>query len=358
MSFSCKTFLLTLFYCLTTVFYSSLAVADSDTKKLIAGYGSSEPSLNALAAKPNDALVVPEGNAQALFIRTPGNPLGTSQTEQKLADFFALTPGATSADDIITNIINHTLLFGAGATSIPTTASLYAGCSTSLITGGGNGLSSCLLEKQAPPLANVDINTLISPLVFQKGQEKTAENFISAVAGLSNPYTPIDLNKIAERQNTDVKTLTAHNPQVIQYLALVRAYAAVQSVGLGNLYQLYAERMPSKVDPATDKDLAAALSAIDMPNASQLQVENYMATRRILDPQWVSGLIKDSPAALLRQIVILLAENLAESYNNRLASERILATMSVLDLQQAAMMRTLVLDQAGNDLNRPPQAGK
>jgi hypothetical protein len=71
-----------------------------------------------------------------------------------------------------------------------------------------------------------------------------------------------------------------------------------------------------------------------MPNASQLQVENYMTSRRIIDPQWVANLSKDGPAALLRQMVVLLAENLTESYNNRLATERLTATMSLLALEQ------------------------
>lgn len=349
-----KVFFLAFLYLLgMNFFYCPLGHADVDTKKLIAGYGSSDPALNALTAPPADPVLIPQGNAQALYIRTPSNPLGTSKTEQSLAGFFALNPNSNAADDIIANIVNSTLTFGDPGASPPSATGLYASCSKELIQAGSSGLSECLLQKQAPPFANVDLNTLVGPLVYERGQEKIANNFISSLAGLSAPFIPADLRKLADKQNVPIKTLIATNPDVANYIALVRSYATLQGIALSNLYQLYAERMPTKVDPANNRELATALAGINMPNASQLQVENYMATRRITDPQWVTGLIKDNPSALLRQIVILLAENLAESYNNRLASERIIATLSALDLQQTAMLRSMVLDKATADLNKP-----
>lgn len=328
-----------------------------EIKKLIAGYGSSKPSLDALAAPPSDTLVVPEGISQSLYSNTPANPLAVTQTQQSLANYFALVPNAKSSDDIISNIVNNTLTFGESNAPIPTAAGLYAGCSTSIITGGASGLSDCLLQKQTPPFTNVDLNSLVGPLVYKTGQDKTAANFISAAAGLSYPLAPTDLNRLATRQNTDVKTLLATNPDIVKYLAAMRSYATMQSVALSNFYQLYAERMPSHVDEANNKDLFDALNAIKMPNASQLQVENYMATRRITDPKWVESLSKDTPAALLRQLVILMAENLAESYNNRLATERLIATMSVMDLGQAGLIRAQILEKSTAEVGKQTAAG-
>lgn len=362
MSLSPKVYLLSTSFILVSVFYCPFAHADTDTKKLIGGYGSSVPALNALTAPPADPLVAPQGNAQALYTRTANNPEGTSKTQQNLAAYFALNPNATGTDDVIANIVNSILTFGDAKTAPPSSASLYASCAKGMITGGGSGLSGCLLEKQAPPFANVDLNSLIGPLVYASGQEKIADNFISASAGLANPFTPVDLKKLAAKANTTIPVLIATNQDVAKYIAMIRSYAAAQAIALSNLNQLYAERLPSKVDPNSnnpaDKNLAIALAAINLPNASQLQVENYMATRRITDPQWVSNLAKDSPAALLRQIVILLAENLAESYNNRLASERIIATLSVMDLQQLGIARATFIDRSVNELNKPQTSGR
>ena len=326
-----------------------------EIKKLIAGYGTSDTALKALTAAPTDTLVVPEGLTQSLYAKTPTNPLATTQTQQAMANYYALNPDAKNSDEILANIINNTVTFGEANAPIPTAAGLYASCTASIITGGSAGLSNCLLEKQTPPFANVDLNSLVGPLIYKNGQEKTAANFINAAIGASYPLTPTDLNRIATRKKVAVNVLGKTDPDVAKYLVAIRSYATLQSVALSNLYQLYAERMPSKVDESTNKELFDALNAIKMPNASQLQVENYMATRRITDPQWVASLTKDTPAALLRQIVILMAENLAESYNNRLTSERLLATMSILDLSQAATIRSTVLDKVVQDIAKPPE---
>ena len=114
---------------------------------------------------------------------------------------------------------------------------------------------------------------------------------------------------------------------------------------------MYAERQPTNVSQSSNPQLYQALNAIGMPNASQLQVENYMATRRITNQGWVASLSNDGPAALMRQMVILLAENLSESYTNHMAIERLNATMTALELQQAVALRSSVQQDINNIKN-------
>lgn len=332
---------------LGTLGVCQMSYADQDTQNLIAGYGTSQSSQQALVAAPSDTLVGPEGWAQALYTPTPTNPLTITQTQQALATYFAVNQNATSSSALADNIINNTATFGPSNAPIPSTSSLYAGCANNAVFQGGSGLTNCLNNQQNQAFANVDLDSLIAPLVYQSNQSQAASSFIKALATLNSPMPILDLNKYASANKTTVSALVNNNNDVIQYLADLRAYAATQAVGLSNLNQMYAERQPTNVSQSSNPQLYQALNAIGMPNASQLQVENYMATRRITNQGWVASLSNDGPAALMRQMVILLAENLTESYNNHMALERLNATMTALELEQAAALRTAVQ----NDIN-------
>lgn len=339
---------------LSLVTFSAIVSADPDTKLLIGGYGPSEVAWKQLNALPADKRAIPAGNAQALYLPSPTNPLAITLTLQQLSNFFNLNPGAPiSIADIIVNAVNNIASFGESTAPLPVTTGLYATCTGNAASEGGN-FTGCLQKQQAPTFANVDLNSLVGPLVYQKGQDKAAGNFITAIATLNVPLTLVNLPKVASTGKTDVATLTTSNKDVVKYINELRLYAAMQAIGLSNLNQFYAERMPSKVTETANKPLFKALNALGMPNASQLQVENYMATRRITDPDWVNSLAQDSPAALMRQMVILLAENLAELYNNRMTSERMTATLTAMELGQAANLR-IQLEQDINTINNPPQ---
>jgi len=322
--------------------FVSGSYADQDTQNLIGGYGESQNAITALTAQPNDsATTASQDNAQALYLPSPTNPFGTEKTQTELFTFFA--PANQLKPD--QQLANNQVTFGPPGTLPPGATNFYQ---------PGSQANQDKL-KQSTPFTNVDLNSLVGPLVYQQDEQKqSAKNFISAIGNLNNPFPVVDLVSLAANQNppVDVTALTQANPTVTKYLNELRAYAAMQSIGLSNLYQLYAERVPSNVDAQQNPQLASALAAIGMPNASQLQLENYMATRRLTDPNWIASLSKDSPAALLRQIAILMAENLAESYNNRLATERLTATMSALVLQQGMQTRPL-LEQDAAAVTKP-----
>ncbi|WP_010597352.1 hypothetical protein [Rickettsiella massiliensis] len=128
------------------------------------------------------------------------------------------------------------------------------------------------------------------------------------------------------------------------YLATLRNYLAVQAVALGNLSQLYAERQEISDKqlsqlPKTTADAVETFKKTNPGPISALKLENFMATRRILDNNWYTNLQKENPATLQREQTQLLAENLAQSYQMRMTLERLLATMSVLVLELNAQTR-------------------
>lgn len=336
------------------LFFSTHVLADKDTQALIGGYGTADFAQKQLAAPPADPNIVPVGIAQTLYSTTPTNPLAIMLTQQNLAGYFTINGTPPDQNTVINNIINNVATFGSAGTSIPSTAGIYASCGTSVMTGESSSVNDCVKQKLSPPFINVDLNSLIGPLVYQgQDQDQAAINFISAASVLNNPFPLIDLNKMASDNNTDLPTLLTNNTDVAKYVNDLKAFASMQAVGLSNFYQLYAERTPNKVTQQSNPDLFNALNALNMPKASALQLENYMATRRISDPNWVASLANDSPAALLRQIVVLLAENLFETYNNRLTNERVLSSLTAIQLQQTANLRTLI-EQDANKVTNPP----
>lgn len=331
------------FWLLAISLYSSGSLADRDTKNLIGGYGASEAGLDALVHRPNDGpLIISQDNAQLLYVPFPTNPLNIEQTLTSLSQFFVLT-----TNDPDQALESNKASFGPPGTPPPAQANYFK-------PGEQAPTVNDKKKQQMAPFANIDVNSVLGPLVYDKDQKQTAENFINSASSLGSPLNIVDLVDQANKSKT--KTTAAslsavQNTQLARYLTSLRIYAAMQSVGLSNLYQFYAERLPSNVpDDDKNKALVMGLQGINLPNASQLQVENYMATRRLTDPQWVASLSNDSPAALLRQIAILMAENLLESYNNRMATERLTVTMSMIELQQTATLRTLLESQI-NSIN-------
>lgn len=336
-------------FTLVVLSFSQLAFADKDTQNLIGGYGSSDPAFQILVKRPVDGpLIIAQDNSQLLYVPFPTNPFTIEQTLKSLSQFFvpAIVPDQSQLME------SNRLSFGPPGTPPPSGPNYWK--------AGAQAPADTEKQRQSAPFANIDVNSLLGPLVYKDDQKKTAENFINAASGQSTPFNTVDLVDLAKQRNaqnpnspptTAAALATTPNTDVAKYLASLRTYATLQAVGMSNLYQFYAERLPSNVDEQQNKVLADALKGINMPNASQLQVENYMATRRLTDPQWVASLSNDSPAALLRQIAILLAENLLMSYNNHMATERLTVTMTMLELQQAATTRQM-LDQTASSFNK------
>lgn len=298
-------------------------------KNLVAGYGSTAISSNLMNKAPeSDDLTIAINNAQAAYLLYPSSPLVSPLTQQLLTQFANLRDKS-----------NNVIVF----------------------TWEPNQIRNPKIDQN--PLQSIDINSLLQPLSYNATQETEAKNVINALSGALTPINTINFNQLVANLNGDKATnleIKLSEKPVKEYLSTLRNYVATESIALSNLYQLYAERQP--IDPnKTDPKIRSALNALSRQTQgpiSLLKLENYMATRRILDKNWYKyDLIHENPATLQRQQVELLAENLAESYQTRMTLERLLATMSVLVLELNSNERAQLQNQAQSILNSNQTSG-
>ncbi|MEN9916520.1 MAG: Dot/Icm secretion system protein IcmX [Pseudomonadota bacterium] len=291
-------------------------------RNLVAGYGSSAISNNLMNTAPvNDSLTIAINSAQATYLLFPTSPLVSPLTQQLLSQ-------SANLDDKSNNIIAFTW----------------------------NPDSKTNPDVEKNPLQSIDINSLLQPLSYNEAQAIAAKNVINALNSSLAPINTVNFNQLVANLNgnkTSNLNVKLNEKPIKEYLASLRSYLATQSIALSNLYQLYAERQPlNPDDPAVKSTIGQLPSEIKGPYSS-LKLENFMATRRILDKDWYKNdLIHENPATLQRQQVELLAENLAESYHTRMTLERLLATMSVLVLELNNQGRSQLIQQAQN-INNP-----
>ncbi|TLY47664.1 MAG: hypothetical protein E6K54_04520 [Gammaproteobacteria bacterium] len=286
---------------------------------LVAGYGKIAIDANTMNTAPvNDNLTIAINNAQATYLLSPTSPLVSPLTQKLLTQ-------SANLDDNNNNIIAFTW------------------------NPDGKKTNSNVEKK---PLQSIDINSLLQPLSYNETQAIEATNVINALNSSLAPINTVNFNQLVanlngnKRSNLNVKL---NEKPIKEYLASLRSYLATQSIALSNLYQLYAERQPLDPNDPAVRQLPGEIKG----SYSLLKLENFMATRRILDKNWyASDLIKENPATLQRQQVELLAENLAESYHTRMTLERLLATMSVLVLELNNQGRAQLIQQAQN-INNP-----
>jgi hypothetical protein len=296
-------------------------------KNLVAGYGSTAISNNLMNTAPiGDDLTIAINNAQAAYLLSSGSPLVGPLTQQLLTQLANL-------NDKNNNILS--------------------------LTWSPDTKTSPNVEKD--PLKSVDVNSLLQPISYSDTEAAEAKNVINALSGSLAPINPINFNQLIANLSGDKATnikAKLQEKQIQEYLAALRNYLATQTMALSNLYQLYTERQaidPNKADPTVRPALQALAGRTQGP-VSLLKLENFMATRRILDKNWYKNdLIHENPATLQRQQVELLAENLAESYQTRMTLERLLATMSVLVLEINNSQGRIALEKQVQIINNTNQ---
>ncbi len=172
-------------------------------------------------------------------------------------------------------------------------------------------------------LANVA--NLLNPTTYQRDQKKYAEAAIQALSNDINPLLIFDFSRLNDIRPNDQKIIIDNNRP---YIGLLRLYTAIQSLGLDNLYTLYHQRL-----------------APDSQKESPLARDKQRATYRVNDPEWKSQLKQVDAITLQRQMLELMADQLAETHQTRLTLERLLATSSVSLLQVNALLRTVIKEQ-------------
>lgn len=209
-------------------------------------------------------------------------------------------------------------------------------------------------------LAGYDLNSLLQPLAYTTAaQQQDAQNFVRFISGLAQPMDVLNFADLDAAQEKKAM----QNAAVRSYLVSLREYGALMSVGLSNLYALYAERMPQP-NLAAQADLPT--NTPGYPNASPLQVEAFLARQRALNPEWYAKMAVASPATIARQTLYTLAEMRLQQFQEQMDLERLVAILSSVELQQAQAARgplaqtisNLEQDEPFNQDNSKPKSGE
>lgn len=193
-------------------------------------------------------------------------------------------------------------------------------------------------------------------------QSYAAQSFITYVSGASNPPVVPGFNTLTPPAYSPTQVSQFRStPKVQLYLAELRSYASAQSVGLSNLYRLYAERIIQQglgrilnVHKYSTVDANGNITPGEViPDVSPLQAEEYLAKRRVYDPGWYKSMESaTSPLTLARETLYVLAEMRLEMYKTRMEYQRLLATVSAMQLTQMKTQKIL-LDQQASMIELP-----
>lgn len=184
----------------------------------------------------------------------------------------------------------------------------------------------------------LNLDSVLSPLAFRdigsgggatsagasakakiQSQADLAKQFVKYATGLSDPLALREILPLS----ADPQTETERE----EYVVTVRNYAAQMSVGLSNFDHMIARRIPNP--------------SMENPR-SQLQIEHNLATRRMAG-DWHDKMEKASPLAVQREMVFLLAELNYQLYLQRVMQERMLATMSMVQLENLQIFSKAVI---------------
>lgn len=165
----------------------------------------------------------------------------------------------------------------------------------------------------------LSLNSLLQPLALKtqssddKIKSAKATGFIRFVTGQAQP--------IKQMSEQNFRLLQKDPNAMATYLTAIRNYAALASVGISNFNHMLAERQ-----------VAAGSNA-----QSKMQLEQEMVMRRFGDGKqasaWRSRMETASPVVLQREALYLLADMNYQLYQSRLQQERILATLSAMQMQ-------------------------
>ena len=207
----------------------------------------------------------------------------------------------------------------------------------------------------------LDFNSLIEPTAYAPNSDavQAAQTFLTFMtAGYNNPGDQIDYQafqsklKQAGSNAKDKASLYAQLMNDDKYKAFqlsTRTLTAQRSVAVNNFQQMMAER-------TVLKGLGKQAGLVDangkpVDDASALQVQKYIATHRVNDPNWFSKVQSASPAAVQRETLVVLAEMEAQNYQAHLDRERMIATLSAMAAQNSALTANMSAAQA-RDLNQ------
>ena len=203
---------------------------------------------------------------------------------------------------------------------------------------------------------NGSLNASGSLGLHGQNQLAMAENFVRYVSGevmpnnISSSSTYNSYYQVATSDTACFRYRLDAAMKIKAYRSLLRSYAAQVSVGTSNLYYLMEKR---KVRAGS--------------GSSQLEEEFKMATYRIFNPEadsanssntstttdWETRLQNASSAEIQRQIAKLLAEINYQLFLNRRDQERMLVTLSAMQLDaNSQKKKQLTIDEASTYISQ------
>jgi hypothetical protein len=195
--------------------------------------------------------------------------------------------------------------------------------SGSSFSSGNNNTSQSILTAIAP---NFSMSTLVNQNGITTGNiiEAEAMNFILFLSGqpiIDPPLTPDQL----DGSSTLIKN----------YVAGLAAFASQQSTGVSVLNNLLKERtiqQGNHFNDALGNPVGASINVSNTQDMSPLQVDEYMATRRIGNQNWYNAIQAANPAQLSQESLVLLAQINYQMLQQRMQLEQLNATLASIQL--------------------------
>lgn len=253
----------------------------------------------------------------------------------------------------------------APSTPAPTTHGSVAGLMAFMGKSQGNA--------QAPATWNDNDRRLYAGSILEKNaltSPTDVNNAEESLVFLTDSTTPLSSIDPTQLSSTQLQQM-ASSPDGQKFIVHVRTLTAYRSLALSNLYSLILERTPVKnlgalaglpnhsatnAAPAANNALPGnATSGTQQqnagPDASPLEVEEYIATRRVDNPQWYTDMANASPPVIARETLFVLAEMEKELFQIKQQNERILATLTVMEVQSLQATKILP-DKTESDLRQ------
>ena len=175
---------------------------------------------------------------------------------------------------------------------------------------------------------SLNANALLAPETYTPEQELMAKYFALFAADFGDPIPKIRLRGLTQNQILD---LQANDPNFRKFIVAKRSFIANRSVGLGNIYQLIANRIPQS--GLGDK------AGLGNKPISATALQDYLATRRANDAQWYADMAGASSTTIQRENLNVLVEIQKQLQQLHKDNERLLLTLSLMQLQGTQMSR-------------------
>ncbi len=207
------------------------------------------------------------------------------------------------------------------------------------------------MPSRRPPPSRDDyfsIDSIIGPVAYTSDQVLAAQSYIKFITQAYMPMgSSIDFKQLSGMSPKGFENFQRISIVYQTYQASVRSYMALSSISLSNFNSLIAERTVQ-----TGLGASAGLTAPSsdgslqpVADASPLQVENFVANRRISSVPWYQSMAAASPATVQRETLFVLAEIESQLQQLHMDNERALVSLSALNISNALSIKTTVQTQ-------------